>query len=510
MYSKIYSAALAGMESFLVQVETDVSDGLPHVEMVGALSTETREARERVRTALKNEGIRIPPKRLTISLAPADRRKEGTGFDLAIASGIFMALRLAPPEGLKGSVVVGEVSLDGSVRGVRGILAMAWSARKEGFSRIYVPRENAKEGASVEGIQVIAVDSVGHLLSMLREPERCVPEQAPKWRESVDCREDFSQIGGQTVLKRAVEAACAGMHNLLMIGPAGSGKSMIAKRIPGILPGLTESERIEISTIYSIGGYLTSGGGLIDRRPFRSPHHTISPAGLAGGGRVPRPGEISLAHGGVLFLDELPEFRRDALETLRQPLEDRRLTIVRAGISYEFPADIMMVGAMNACKCGFYPDRSLCRCTQKEIDAYLGRISRPLLDRIDICAEAGKAAYADLKRTGESSEVIRRRVEAVRAIQRERFAGTVIRGNARIPAGQLDRFCPMTEAAERLLTTVYEKKTVSVRGLHSLRRVARTLADMEGREVIGREHIGEAVFYRSPQEHIWGGERYDA
>ena len=503
MYSKIYSAALAGMESFLVEVETDVSDGLPHVEMVGALSAETKEARERVRTALKNSGIRIPPKRLTISLAPAGRRKEGTGFDLAIAAGILLALKLAPQKGLEGAAVVGEVSLDGSVRGVRGVLAIAWRARREGLRRLYVPRENVAEAAVLEGIEAVAVDSVGHLLALLRGECGCRPETARIETEETACGVDFNQIGGQESLKRAVEAACAGMHNLLMVGSAGTGKSMVARRIPGILPRLSDAERIEISTIYSIGGYLANGGGLIGRRPFRSPHHTISAAGLAGGGRIPRPGEISLAHGGVLFLDELPEFRRDVLETLRQPLEDRRLTIVRAGVAYEFPADFMLVAAMNPCRCGYYPDRS---CTQKEVDAYLGRISRPLLDRIDICTQVGKTTYAELKKRGESSETIRRRVEAVRTIQKKRFAGTNIRSNARIPASLLERFCPLEEKAERFLQKVYENKSVSVRGLHSLRRVARTLADLEGRETIGYEQVGEAVFYRQPQERIWEGE----
>lgn len=506
MYSKIYSAALAGMESFLVEVETDVSDGLPHVEMVGALSAETREARERVRTALKNAGIRIPPKRLTISFAPADRRKEGTGFDLAIAAGILLALQLAPGKGLSEAVVVGELSLDGSVRGVRGVLAMAGRARKEGFRRLYISRENAAEAVMIEGMEVIAVDNVGQLVSMLRDERLYRPERPHAWQEESSCTEDFCQIGGQTIVKRAVEAACAGMHNLLMVGAAGTGKSMIAKRIPGILPKLSDAEQLEISTVYSIGGYLANGKGLIRSRPFRSPHHTISAAGLAGGGRVPRPGEISLAHGGVLFLDELPEFRRDVLETLRQPLEDRKLTIVRSGIAYEFPADFMLVGAMNPCRCGYYPDRSLCHCTQKEVDAYLGRISRPLLDRMDICTEVGKASYADLKKGGESSARIRQRVEAARQIQAERFRGTSIRCNARIPADLLTRFCPLEDKAETLLTSIYEKKTVSIRGLHSLQRVARTLADLEGRDSIGYEHVCEAVFYRGPQEHIWRGE----
>ena len=508
MYSKVYSAALAGMDSFLVQVETDVSDGLPHVEMVGALSPETREARERVRTALKNAGIRIPPKRITISLSPAGRRKEGAGFDLAVAAGILLALGLAPGERAADAVIAGEVCLDGTVRGIRGVMAMACQARDAGMRRLFVARENAMEGAVIEGIQVIPVDSVAGLLAMLRDEALCVPAVSPPWTEE-DLPEtvDFCQIGGQAALKRAAEVACAGMHNLLMVGVAGAGKSMVAKRIPTILPRLSKEESIAVSTIYSIGGYLPAGGSLIRSRPFRSPHHTVTAAGLAGGERIPRPGEISLAHGGVLFLDELPEFRVEALETLRQPMEDRKLVLVRAGVSYEFPADCMVVAAMNPCRCGFYPDRNRCRCTETEVRRYLGRISRPFLDRMDICAEVEKASYGDLAEGGETSAQIRRRVERTAQIQKERFRGTRIRFNGRIPASLLERYCPLTPRAEELLRQVYERLVTSTRGLHSLRRVARTIADLEGREIIGYEQISEAVFYRGPGEYLWGGEQ---
>ncbi len=510
MYSKVYSAALAGMDSFLVQVETDVSDGLPHVEMVGALSAETREARERVRTALKNAGIRIPPKKITVNLAPADRRKEGTGFDLAIAAGILAALELVPAEGLTDAMVAGEVCLDGSVRGIRGVLAMADRARTEGKKRMYVPRENAPEAAAIKELEVIPVDGVGHLLTMLRDPSQRKAQTISDWTERSGTEAghatlDFCQIGGQTVLKRAAEVACSGMHNLLMVGQAGAGKSMVAKRIPTILPRLTREESVRISTIYSVAGYLPPGQGLMEQRPFRSPHHTVTAAGLAGGGRIPRPGEISLAHGGVLFLDELAEFRTEVLETLRQPMEDRKLTLVRAGVSYEFPADFMVVAAMNPCRCGFYPDRNLCHCTDKEVRTYLGRISRPLLDRMDICTEVGKVSYRELGGGGEPSASIRRRVEQTVAIQKQRYAGTTIRFNARIPAAWLDRYCPMDPEAERLLRQVYERMSLSTRGLHSIRRVARTLADMDGSDILRKEHISEAVFYRGPREQLWGG-----
>ena len=509
MYSKLYSAALAGLDSFLVQVEVDVSDGLPHVEMVGALSSEAREARERVRTALKNAGIRIPPKRITVNLAPADRRKEGTGFDLAIAAGIMSALELVPSAGLEGSMVAGEVCLDGSVRGIRGVLAMADRAKKEGIKKMFVPRVNAREASVIQGISVIPVDNVGHLMAMLRDPKMCQKENAAIWSmngfEQGDSGLDFCQIGGQQSLKRAAEVACSGMHNLLMVGQAGAGKSMIAKRIPTILPSLTREESVRISTIYSVAGYLPSDGALLSQRPFRSPHHTVTAAGLAGGGRIPRPGEISLAHGGVLFLDELPEFRSEALETLRQPMEDRRLTLVRAGVSYEFPADFMLVAAMNPCRCGYYPDRNLCHCTERDVRAYLSRISRPLLDRMDICTEVHKVTYQELNGGGETSAVIRQRVAQVAVIQKERFADTPILWNARIPADKLDQYCPMDEQAERLLARIYEKMTLSTRGLHSIRRIARTIADMEGEDVIRQRHISEAVFYRGPRDQFWGG-----
>ena len=509
MYSKLYSAALAGLDSFLVQVETDVSDGLPHVEMVGALSSETREARERVRTALKNAGIRIPPKRITVNLAPADRRKEGTGFDLAIAAGILLALEMVPASSLHRSMVVGEVCLDGSIRGIRGVLAMVDRAQKEGLSKVFVPRANATEAAVIENMEVIPVDSVGHLLTMLRDPalcqRQCFLSRDGEAEFAMENGLDFGQIGGQQALKRAAEVACSGMHNLLMVGQAGAGKSMVAKRIHTILPVLSHEESVRISTIYSVAGYLPPDGQLIRERPFRSPHHTVTAAGLAGGGRIPRPGEISLAHGGVLFLDELPEFRGEALETLRQPMEDHRLTLVRAGVSYEFPADFMLVAAMNPCKCGYYPDRNLCHCTEREVRAYLSRISRPLLDRMDICTEVGKVPYQELNGGGESSAVIRQRVEKVATLQKDRFLGTQIRWNARIPADKLDRYCPLDEGAERLLAKIYEKMTLSTRGLHSIRRVARTIADMDGSEVICQRHISEAVFYRGPRDQIWGG-----
>lgn len=509
MYCKTYSAALAGMDSFLVEVETDVSDGLPHVEMVGTLSSETRESRERVRTALKNSGLRIPPKKITVNLAPADRRKEGTGFDLAIAAGIMGALEWIPQSQLKNSLFVGEVCLDGTIRGVRGVLAMADQTRKSGLSRMFVSKANAKEAAVIDGIQVIPVENVAHLICMLKDPSVCVPVRHDHTSDrlqihSVDTL-DFNQIGGQNVLKRAAEVACSGMHNLLMVGQAGSGKSMVAQRIPTILPRLSHEESVRISTIYSVAGYLPEGQGLLQQRPFRSPHHTVTSAGLAGGGRYPRPGEISLAHGGVLFLDELPEFRVDVLETLRQPMEDRKLTLVRAGVSYEFPADFMLVAAMNPCRCGYYPDRNLCHCTEKDVRSYLGRISRPLLDRIDICTEVGKASYGELNGGGESSLDIRKRVEKTVAIQQERFSGTSILFNSRIPSSRLEEFCPMDDSAKKLLENIYEKMALSTRGLHSIRRVARTIADMDGQNLICKKHISEAVFYRGPRDQWWGG-----
>ena len=507
LYAKVNSAALAGMDSFPVQVETDLSDGLPHVEMVGTLSTEAREARERVRTALKNSGIRIPPKKITVSLSPADRRKEGSGFDLAMAAGIAAAMGMISDRVLRDCMIVGEVCLDGRVRGVRGVLAIAGCARREGIRRLFVPRENAGEGAVFADLEVMGVGSVKELLSILRGENAGVPEPGCVWSESLpESGEDFSQVGGQEAVKRAAEVACAGMHNMLMIGSAGAGKSMIARRIPTILPRLTRQESIEISTIYSIGGCLTEGGGLIRSRPFRSPHHTITAAGLAGGGRIPRPGEISFAHGGVLFLDELPEFRASVLETLRQPMEERRLTIVRAGVAYEFPADFMLVAAMNPCRCGYYPDRSLCRCTEREVRDYLGKLSRPLMDRIDICSEVGKVSYDCLRERGESSADIRARVERAAAIQSRRFAGTSIRFNSRIPAGQLYRYCNVSAEAETLLQKVYDRRTVTARGLHSLIRVARTIADLDESSAVEKRHVSEAVFYRGPREIFRGGE----
>lgn len=507
MYSKVYSAALAGMDSFLTCVETDVSDGLPHVDMVGMLSAEAREARERVRTALKNLGIRIPPKRVTISLSPAEKRKEGTAFDLAMTAGILLALGLVPGTLLAEAVVVGEVRLDGAVLGIRGVLAMAYQARESGMKRIFVPQVNAGEGAAIDGIDVVAVGSVEQLFRILKGELPCQAEPVPDWNQG-ECQSqlDFSQVGGQQVLKRAAEVACAGMHNFLMVGQAGSGKSMISQRIPTILPALTREESIQISTIYSVSGLLAGEKALKTVRPYRSPHHTITQAGLAGGGRIPAPGEISLAHGGVLFLDELTEFRPEILETLRQPMEDHRLTIVRSGVSYTFPADFMLVAAMNPCKCGYYPDRNLCRCTEKEVRAYLNRLSRPLLDRMDICVEVSRASYEELHGGSETSASIRSRVEQAYEIQKRRFQGTEVRFNARIPASCLDEYCPMEEKAERFLKRIYEKMSLSTRGLHSIRRVARTIADLDQSEQIRQSHLSEAVLYRSVQDRLWGNQ----
>lgn len=503
MYSKVYSAGLAGMDSYITCVETDVSDGLPHVDMVGMLSAEAKEARERVRTALKNIGVRIPPKRITISLSPAEKRKAGTSFDLAIAAGILCALDLAPSEAVLSTVLVGEVRLDGTIAGIRGVLAMVFQARAQGFRRVFVPMSNAAEGAVIEGIQVVGVESLGQLWEMLTGKREYLIQEVPAWEKMKKSSTlDFSQIGGQQSLKRAAEVACSGMHNLLMVGQAGSGKSMISQRIPTILPELTREESVQISTIYSVSGLLEDGS-LKTVRPYRSPHHTISAAGLAGGGRIPVPGEISLAHGGILFLDELAEFRPDILDTLRQPMEDHKLTIVRSGISYTFPADFMLVAAMNPCKCGYYPDRNLCRCTEKEVHAYLNRISRPLLDRMDICVEVSRAEYDDLQGAGEKSAVIRDRVQRVFRIQEERFQGTGIRFNSRIPSALLDTYCPLEDKAESYLRRIYERMAISTRGLHSIRRIARTIADMEQSDAIRQRHLSEAVLYRSVQDRIW-------
>lgn len=516
MYGKVYSAGRRGMEGFLVEVETDISEGLPCMELVGALGGEVKEARERVKAALHHCGVSLPPKRITVNLSPAGRRKEGGGFDLPVAAAILGALGKLPgsertPSHSSGAsrslwddtLLLGELGLDGTLKPVNGILPLTHFAREQGFSYCLMAKENAPEGCLVKGIQILAISHLSELWELVKEPARFVCRYSlGESREEKSSRKDFADIFGQEALKRAAEVAAAGMHNLLIVGPPGAGKTMAAERIPGILPELSWEEKLEITKIYSICGRLKREAPLVEERPFRALHHTVPAAALMGGGRVPEPGEISLAHQGVLFLDELPEFPRRVLETLRQPMEEREVVISRVYGAYRFPANFVFVAGMNACPCGHFPDREQCHCTEAEIHRYQSRLSRPLLERIDICTEVKKLSYEEVSGAGkgESSASIRERVEKACRIQKHRYRNEGFRFNSAIPAGRIAEFCPLEEEARKRLEKVYEVKRLSARTYHKILKVARTIADLEGAEVIGKSHISEAVSYR---ERSW-------
>lgn len=500
MYTRMLSAAVSGLEILLISVEADVSDGLPQFTMVGCLSSQVREAEDRVKTAFRNSGIILPPKRITINLSPADVPKSGSSFDLPIALSILASDGFIPAGSLDGLAAVGELSLDGGLHGVRGVLPIAAAARKHGIPGLLVASENVREASSVSGIAVIGASSLTEVIHYLRDGELppgndrvCPGGTAP------ECPEDFRDIRGQACAKRAALIAAAGFHNLLLTGSPGSGKSMLAKRIPGILPPLTEEESLEISQIYSIAGLLDRNRPLMRTRPFRHPHHTISPQALAGGGKIPVPGEITLAHRGVLFLDEIPEFSRKSLEILRQPLEDREIVISRTRGTFRFPASFLLLAAMNPCPCGYYPDQNRCSCTPRAIAEYRSRISRPLLDRIDMQVFCPEVTYDDLISTrpdGTGSSALRSRVMEAAARQQRRFRDTGIHFNSEIPPPEIERFCPMTGEASRTLRAVYRHFRLSGRGCHRVIRTARTIADLEESDIILPRHIEEAAGFR--------------
>lgn len=501
MFSTVISAAISGIESKIVSVEADVSNGLPGFAMVGYLASEVREAQERVRTALRNSGYQMKPQRVTVNLAPADIRKSGTGFDVPIAVALMTACGLIPQESLGGILFAGELGLDGRIQGIHGVLGMVMEAREAGCHSCVIPEENVGEGAAIQGIQVYGVrhlkELVDHLTSGKKRKPAYINIEETVQKTSRTGYPDFSDIKGQKGVKRAAEIAAAGMHNLLISGPPGSGKSMIAKRIPSILPPLTVEEALEVTRIHSIAGTLP-GDGIMTQRPFRMPHHTASAVALTGGGANPRPGEISLAHRGVLYLDELPEFPRDTLETLRQPLEDGEVRISRISGSYVFPANFMLVASRNPCKCGYYPDRKRCRCSESSVRKYLGRISRPLLDRMDLHVESRQIEYSDLveRQREESSGEIQRRVELAHEIQRCRYMGSGFHFNSELTPAELPRYCALGLREEEMLQKIYEQKHLTARAYHRMLKVARTIADLDGSEGIEMRHLNEAVLYR--------------
>ncbi|MBR2006708.1 MAG: YifB family Mg chelatase-like AAA ATPase [Alistipes sp.] len=509
MVVKAFTGTVAGIGAVMVTVEVSITGGGLGLFLVGLPDNAVRESEQRIRSAFENASYRMTSRKCVVNLAPADLRKEGSGFDLPIAVAILAATEQIEAEKLADSVFVGELSLDGAIRGVRGVLPITAEARDRGFKRIYVPKENAMEAAVVDGIEVLAVESLTEVASSLNGEIEIAAEnrEIDTSSEVQTYAEDFADVKGQAHAKRALEIAAAGGHNVIMIGPPGSGKTMLARRMPSIMPPMTTEEALETTKIHSVAGKLGASRGLMSQRPFRAPHHLASPVALIGGGQNPQPGEVSLAHNGVLFLDEMPEFGHGVLEVLRQPLEDKHITISRARYAVDYPSNFTLVASMNPCPCGYYnhPTKE-CSCSTAAVHRYIGRISGPLMDRIDLHVEVTPVEREEMASTtlAESSASIRQRVMAARKVQSERFAGTGIHTNTMMSSAMLRKFCPLTAESRMLLDRAMERLQLSARAYDRIIKVARTIADLEGAADIAPTHISEAITYRSLDRESWG------
>lgn len=511
MFHAMISGGIQGMRAYQVRVEVDVSRGLPCFDIVGSAGREVKEARERVQVALRNGGYNLPVAKIIVNLSPAQIAKEGTGYDLAVAAGLLACMEVWRPEAHPDIAFLGELALNGEIRGIKGVLPIALALRERGIRYLFVAPENEGECREVPDIRLMGVRKLPELEEFLKAEEsewekmrKGTRQETPGGKERKTKIPDFSDVSGQEVARRAAEVAAAGFHHILFAGAPGAGKTMIAKRIPGILPPMSWEERLEVASIYSIAGKYENGNtGENMQRPFLAPHHTLSPQALAGGGRIPTPGLLSLSHRGVLFLDELPEFPQASLEVLRQPLEEKRVQIARSRGTYVYPADFMLVCAMNPCPCGFFPDKNRCTCTEPEIRRYLGKLSGPILDRIDIVTEVSPVRMQELSGGGEPTEKIRERVMKARDRQALRYQGTCYRFNSELAGRDVERFCGTDEEGRRFLEKTFESGHMSVRAYHKVQKLARTIADLEGDAKIRKPHLAEAVFYNEARGRFW-------